>query len=123
MILHVDVRWLLERQAEVLPKQPEVHDYSGLVAAVARQRVDPPKLGYTTDAAWRAATLLHTIVMLRPLPADNALYAMLCTAVYMHASGETIDPPFGAMHSLVADLRANRADVYAAAELIRAWRV
>lgn len=43
MELHIDIRWLLERQAEVLPKHPSVHDFSNLVAAVARHRVNTPR--------------------------------------------------------------------------------
>jgi hypothetical protein len=42
--LHIDVRWLLDRQEELLGKELAVRDYSGLVAAVARHRVNTPHL-------------------------------------------------------------------------------
>ena len=44
-VIHIDVPWLLQRHEEVLPDQPTVNDFSALVAAVARHRVDPPRLG------------------------------------------------------------------------------
>jgi hypothetical protein len=121
--LHVDIRWLLERQAEVLPKEPTVHDFSGLVAAVARHRVNTPRLDYTADAAWRAAALFHEIVSVRPLPARNALYGALVAVAYMAASGEAVDAPYGALSDLAKQVRAGRADVYACADQIRRWRV
>jgi hypothetical protein len=123
MELHVDIRWLLERQAEVLPKEPSVHDFSGLVAAVARHRVNTPRLGYNSDAAWRAAALFHEIVLVRPLPARNALYGGLIAVAYMAASGEAVDAPYGALSELAKEVRAGRADVYECADRIRRWRV
>ncbi|MEY9966742.1 hypothetical protein ABIA33_004807 [Streptacidiphilus sp. MAP12-16] len=123
MDLLIDLRWLLERQAQVLPEHPEVHDYSGLVAAVARHRVDPPKIDYPADAARRAAALLHTLVLLRPLPARNALYASLCASVYMHSSGEGIDPPYGAMVEVCRAVQGKHTDVFQVADHIRSWRI
>jgi hypothetical protein len=121
--LHVDIRWLLERQAELLPKHPTVHDYSGLVAAVGRHRVNTPRIGALTDPAWRAAVLLHTVVRLRPLPARNALFGAAVAVSYMAACGEAVDPPYGALVDLARDLDAGHADAYDAADRIRSWRV
>ena len=74
-VIHIDVPWLLQRHEEVLPDQPTVNDFSALVAAVARHRVDPPRLGVDSDPAWRAAALLHTLALLKPLPSANARFA------------------------------------------------
>lgn len=74
-VIHIDVPWLLQRHEEVLPDQPTVNDFSALVAAVARHRVDPPRLGIDSDPAWRAAALLHTLALLKPLPSANARFA------------------------------------------------
>jgi hypothetical protein len=41
----MDIRWLLDRQEELLGKELGDRDYSGLVAAVARHRVNTPRLG------------------------------------------------------------------------------
>ncbi|MEE1931474.1 toxin Doc [Streptomyces sp. TRM 70351] len=123
MELHIDIRWLLERQADVLPKQPSVHDFSALVAAVARHRVNTPQIGATVDAAWRAAALLHTIIRLRPLPARNALYGAAVAVAYMDVAGEAVDAPYGALIDLARDLDAGHADIYDAADRLRSWRL
>ncbi|MBB5116922.1 toxin Doc [Streptomyces eurocidicus] len=123
MELHIDIRWLLERQAEILPKQPGVHDFSSLVAAVGRHRVNTPRVGAVVDAAWRAAALMHALVRLRPLPARNALFGAAVVVAYMSAAGEALDPPYGALIDLARDMDANRADAYGAADRIRSWRV
>jgi hypothetical protein len=121
--LLIDIRWLLERQAEVLPKQPEVHDFSNLVAVVARHRVNTPQIGATVDNAWRAAALMHAIIRLRPLPARNALYGAAVAVAYMDAASEAIDPPYGAMIDLARDIDVGRTDGYNAADRIRSWRI
>ncbi|MET7457803.1 toxin Doc [Streptomyces sp. NPDC005574] len=123
MELHIDIRWLLERQAEVLPKQPEVHDFSNLVAAVARHRVNTPQVGVRVDSAWRAAALMHAVIRLRPLPVRNALYGAAIVVSYMDAAGEAIDPPYGGLIDLARDIDAGRADGYDAADRIRSWRI
>ncbi|MBQ0826278.1 toxin Doc [Streptomyces tagetis] len=121
--LHIDVPWLLQRHEEVLPEQPAINDFSALVAAVARHRVDPPRLGVDSDPAWRAAALLHTLALLRPLPAANARFACATAVAYMYASGVGIDPPYGALVDLARDLMAADADVYAAADRLRSWQI
>ncbi|MFE6962121.1 toxin Doc [Streptomyces sp. NPDC057696] len=123
MDLYIDIRWLLERQAEVLPKQPSVHDFSNLVAAVARHRVNTPQVGVTVDNAWRAAALMHTIIRLRPLPARNALFGSAIAVAYMDAAGEGINPPYGALIDLARDIDASRIDAYDTADRIRSWRI
>jgi hypothetical protein len=123
MVLHIDVPWLLQRHEEVLPEQPAVADFSGLVAAVARHRVEPPRLGVDPDAAWRAAALLHTLALLRPLPASNARFSCATAVAYMHACGEGIDPPYGALIDLVRNFQSGDATVYDAADRIRSWRI
>lgn len=123
MELYVDIRWLLERQAEVLPKAPVVHDFSALVAAVGRHRVNTPKVGAVVDNAWRAAALMHALIRLRPLPARNTLFGVGIAVAYMSAAGEALDAPYGALVDLARDIEAARTDAYAAAARLRSWRV
>ncbi|MBT2384387.1 toxin Doc [Streptomyces sp. ISL-11] len=123
MELYIDIRWLLERQAEVLPKHPSVHDFSSLVAAVGRHRVNTPHVGAVVDESWRAAALMHAVIRLRPLPARNALFGAAVVISYMSAAGEALDPPYGALIDLARDIDAGRADAYDAADRIRSWRV
>ncbi|WP_129291825.1 toxin Doc, partial [Streptomyces lydicus] len=121
-ILHIDVRWLLQQHEQALPDQPIVSDFSALVAAVARHRVDPPRLGVTSDPAWRAAALLETLLLLKPLPAHNLRFACAIALAYMHASGEGIDPPYGDLVTLAQALTAGEIDIFGAADQIRTWR-
>ncbi|MEC4020563.1 toxin Doc [Streptomyces sp. H27-D2] len=123
MELYVDIRWLLERQAEVLPKHPAIHDFSSLVAAVGRHRVNTPKVGATVDSSWRAAALMHALIRLRPLPARNALFGAAIAVAYMNAAGEGLDAPYGALIDLARDVDAGRCDAYDAADRIRSWRI
>ncbi|GAA2260157.1 hypothetical protein GCM10010145_32190 [Streptomyces ruber] len=122
-VIHIDVPWLLRRHEEVLPGRPAVDDLSALVAAVARHRVDPPRPGAGSDAAWRAAALLHTLALLRPLPAANARFACATAVAYMAVSGAGVDPPHGALVDLVRDLVSGRTDVYGAAGRLRSWQI
>lgn len=41
----------------------------------------------------------------------------------MHASGEGLDAPYGALIELVREILSGKADVFAAADSIRAWRL
>ncbi|WP_438489368.1 toxin Doc [Streptomyces sp. S186] len=124
MILHIDVAWLLDVQERAVPEDVSVADYSALTAAVARHRTRIPRAGVAEpDAAWRAAALLDTLARLQPLPHRNALYACQVAVAYMHASGEGIDPPHGALVDLVREVRAGRTTVFQAAERLRDWRL
>lgn len=122
-VLYVDVRWLLHQQESVLPDHPVVSDFSALVAAVARHRVDPPRLGMDSDPAWRAAALLHTLVVLKPLPAYNVRFACAVAIAYMSMCGEGVDAPYGEIVELTKQLTADKTDVFDAAGRIRSWRI
>ncbi|MER7112564.1 toxin Doc [Streptomyces sp. NPDC000229] len=124
MVLYIDVPWLLDVQEQAVPEDVSVADYSALVAAVARHKTRIPRpTTAEPDPAWRAAALLHTLVRLQPLPHRNSLYACQVAVAYMHASGEGIDAPYGALVELVRDIRAAKATVYQAADRIRGWRI
>ncbi|MFG2563554.1 toxin Doc [Streptomyces sp. NPDC048496] len=124
MVLYIDVPWLLDVQEQAVPEDVTVADYSALVAAVARHKTRIPRpTTAEPDAAWRAAALLHTLVRLQPLPYRNSLYACQVAAAYMHASGEGIDAPYGALVELVRDIQSGKANVYQAGDHIRSWRI
>ncbi|MFJ9030592.1 toxin Doc [Streptomyces sp. NPDC102274] len=123
-VLYIDVAWLLDVQEQAVPEDVSVADYSALVAAVARHKTRIPRPATSEpDVAWRAAALIHTLVRLEPLPYRNSLYACQVAAAYMHASGEGIDPPYGALVELVRAIQSGKAGVYQAADQIRGWRV
>nr|WSX47529.1 toxin Doc [Streptomyces sp. NBC_00974]WSX54327.1 toxin Doc [Streptomyces sp. NBC_00974] len=123
MELHIDIRWLLDRQEELLGKDLGVLDYSGLVAAVARHRVNTPALATDEpDAYWRAAALLEQIVLLRPLPARNEYFGYGVAVAYIRASGKTVDDTFEPWRDLITDIRTLRLNVYDVADRLRSLR-
>ena len=75
MELLIDLAWLLERQALIMPTELDIADYSALAAAVQRHRVNTPRIGYEPDNAWRAAALLVTIAREEPLPARKTPFS------------------------------------------------
>ncbi|MCX5181444.1 toxin Doc [Streptomyces sp. NPDC059837] len=123
MELFVDVRWLLDRQERVLGKNLQIRDYSALVAAVARHRVNTPHLDVgEPDAYWRAAALLDTLVLQRPLPARNELYGYGVAVAYIEASGETVAASEEQWIQLIEDIKALRLDTFDIADRLRSWR-
>ncbi|MEV7533015.1 toxin Doc [Streptomyces hydrogenans] len=123
MELHVDLRWLLDRQEDLLGKELAVRDYSGLMAAVARHKVDSPSIDVAEpDAYWRAAALLDTLVLLRPLAARNAFFAYGVTVAYIRASGKTVDDGFESWRTLIRDIRGLRLSVYDIADRLRSMQ-
>ncbi|MFI0977258.1 toxin Doc [Streptomyces sp. NPDC021093] len=120
MELHIDVRWLLDRQEELLGKELAVLDYSALVAAVARHRVNTPQLAVgSPDAYWRAAALLEQIVLLRPLPARNEYFGYGVAVAYLRASGEELSTAYEPWRDLVRDIQALRVSVFDVADRLR----
>ncbi|MFF0746918.1 toxin Doc [Streptomyces sp. NPDC004111] len=120
MDLHIDVRWLLDRQEELLGKELAVLDYSALVAAVARHRVNTPQLAVgAPDAHWRAAALLEQLVLLRPLPARNEYFGYGVALAYLRASGQHIDDAYEPWRDLIRDIQALRVNVYDIADRLR----
>ncbi|MYT77506.1 hypothetical protein YW3DRAFT_06495 [Streptomyces sp. MnatMP-M77] len=124
MDLHVDIRWLLDRQEELLGKELAVRDYSALVAAVARHQVNTPSLDESApDTFWRAAALLEQIVLLRPLPARNELFGYGVATAYIEASGESVNAvAYEPWRDLITDIQALRLTVYDVADRLRSWR-
>lgn len=120
MELHIDIRWLLDRQEDLLGKDLEIQDYSGLVAAVARHRVNTPALATDEpDPYWRAAALLEQIVLLRPLPARNEYFGYGVAVAYIRASGKIVDDAFEPWRDLILDIRALRLNVFDVAARLR----
>ncbi|MCF3104057.1 toxin Doc [Streptomyces roseoverticillatus] len=123
MELLIDIRWLLDRQQDLLGKELAVRDYSGLAAAIARHRVNTPSLEVDDpDAYWRAAALLDTLVLQRPLPARNEFFAYGVAVAYIEASGETVDAPYEQWRDLINDVRALRLTVFDIASRLRSWQ-
>ncbi|MFF3327071.1 hypothetical protein [Streptomyces sp. NPDC002889] len=74
------------------------------------------------DAYWRAAALLDTIVLQRPLPARNELYGYAVAVAYIEASGETVVAAQEQWIQLIEDIKALRVDTFDLADRLRSWR-
>ncbi|EGX60605.1 MULTISPECIES: hypothetical protein [Streptomyces] len=121
--LFVDYRWFLERQEDILRRDLTVNDLSILVGMAQRHRANTPRLDQADpDAFWRAATFLEEIVLLRPLPARNEVFAYGVAIAYLEASGERVDQKFELWRDLIHDVRAFQLDSYGIAEKLRAWK-
>lgn len=122
MDLHVDYRWFLERQEDILRSDLTVNDLSVLVGMAARHRVNTPSLDHSDpDAFWRAAVFLEECVLLRPLPARNEAYGYGVAIAYLEASGTTVKTDYELWRDLISDVRALRLDVYDIADRLRSW--
>ncbi|MFE5485181.1 toxin Doc [Streptomyces sp. NPDC056527] len=123
MDLHIDHRWLLERQEDILRKDLTVNDLSVLVGMSTRHRVNTPRLDQADpDAFWRAAVLLEECVLLRPLPARNELYGYGIAISYLEASGHRVDTSYEPWRDLIHEIRSLRLDSYDIADRLRSWR-
>ncbi|MER6409354.1 toxin Doc [Streptomyces viridosporus] len=123
MDLHINIRWLLDRQEELLGKGLAVRDYSGLVAAVARHRVNTPHLNVgSPDVYWRAATLLEQLVLLRLLPARNEFFGYGVVVACIRAPGQDVDTTYDPWRDLITDIRALRPTSYDIADRLRSIR-
>jgi len=100
-----------------------VRDYSGLVAAVARHRVNTPYLNVgSADVYWRAATLLEQLVLLRLLPARNEFFGYGVVVACTRASGQDVDTTYDPWRDLITDIRALRPTIYDIADRLRSIR-
>ncbi|MFF3159325.1 hypothetical protein [Streptomyces sp. NPDC057910] len=71
------------------------------------------------DAYWRAATLLHALVLLRPLPEYNDYFGYAIAVAYLEASGKTVDAAYEPWRNLITDIRMLRVGVHDVADRLR----
>lgn len=114
---------LLDRQEELLGKELGVLDYSALVAAVARHRVNTPQLHVgSPDTHWRAAALMEQIVLLRLASPQRVLRVRRCRRIYQGIWGSVDTTAYEPWRDLIADIRALRLTVYDIADRLRSMR-
>lgn len=121
--MKIDLAWAWNVLAHHLPSDPTVWDPSGIEAAVARHSCDlvmapeaPPH-----DTAWRAAALLHTLIVCPPLDSPmNEFYAMAVTRSYCAAAGWKRLPEPIALGDLIDQAKAEHADIQRIAHELRA---
>ncbi|WP_245997295.1 hypothetical protein [Streptomyces armeniacus] len=77
---------------------------------------------YYEEPASRAATFLHTALLLEPFSDFNASIGAGCADMYMRQSDQPFIPPPGAMAQLVREIRAERTGLAAIARRLREWK-
>jgi hypothetical protein len=120
----VDAGWILEVQTRVTPINTPIVDWSALDAMAKRHAYEQPygQL-YFEEAAARAATFLHTAVLLRPFAEYNSVIGWACAQQYMQASGQPIRPPKSdEVHLLTGAIRAQEATLRDTARAVASWR-
>jgi len=124
LILYVDAGWVLNVQVDVSPVNTPVRDWGALHCMSERHRYERfAGEPYYEEAAARAATFLHTSLILEPFSDYNAVIGAACAQMYLEESGEAIAPPSGAMVGLIRDIRDNRLRLSETARRLRAWAV
>ncbi|GAA0490922.1 MULTISPECIES: hypothetical protein [Streptomyces] len=123
MILYVDAGWILNVQIEVSPENTPVRDWGALHCMAERHRYERfAGEPYYEEAATRAATFLHTALLLQPFSEYNAVIGAACADTYLEDSGERIAPPPRGMVQLVSDIRSGAADLLETALRLRDWK-
>ncbi|MBT2504927.1 hypothetical protein J7I98_03250 [Streptomyces sp. ISL-98] len=122
--IRVDAGWILEIQTRVSPVNTPIADWGALDTMAKRHMFEQPhgQLYYEAPAA-RAATFLHSAVLLRPFADYNSVIGWACAERYMIASGEPIRPPKpDEVHLLTGAIRAQEATLRDIARAITGWQ-
>ncbi|WP_030616881.1 hypothetical protein [Streptomyces sclerotialus] len=123
MILTIDAGWILGIQAANVPSDPRLRDWGALHAVVERHRFQRfAGEIYYEETPTRAASLLHTMVLLKPFEDYNGIIGAACAWAYMEQSGEALAPTPGGMAQLVRDVREKEADLAVVAKRLRSWK-
>ncbi|WP_406349832.1 hypothetical protein [Streptomyces sp. NBC_00658] len=70
----------------------------------------------------RAATFLHTALLLRPFTDYNLVIGWACTSQYMHVSGQPLQAKDDDLYELAQEVRAQEADLRTIAQRLESWR-
>ncbi|NGO69714.1 hypothetical protein [Streptomyces boncukensis] len=123
MTLYLDAGWILNVQIEVSPPNTPVRDWGSLHCMTERHKYERiAGEPYYEEVPTRAATFLHTALLLEPFSDYNAAIGAACAQMYMAMSGEPVMPPPGGMAKLVQEAREQRAGLGDVARRLRDWK-
>ncbi|WP_432747292.1 hypothetical protein H7827_23805 [Streptomyces sp. JH002] len=121
--LYVDTGWVLNVQLEVGPPSTPIRDWGALQCMAERHRYERfAGEAYYEEAVTRAATFLHTALLLEPFADFNAAIGAACARMYLDLSEQPISPPPGAMAQLTRSIREHKTDLQDTARQLRDWR-
>ncbi|MET9291104.1 fic family toxin-antitoxin system, toxin component [Streptomyces sp. NPDC003077] len=117
---HIDARQLLWA-ARRLPGAPGVHDHGALIAAAHRTTAEVFRNEVYDSAPLKAAALLQTLVLLRPLEHGNRMLGFGAARAFLAANGLHIRPRPDELRALLASVEPGAAGVRAVAERLTRW--
>ncbi|MFF3878962.1 hypothetical protein [Streptomyces sp. NPDC001978] len=122
-IFRVDVGWVLQVQSAISPLNVPIADWGALGFMADRHKFERERgTLYYEEVPARAATFLHTALLLRPFTDYNLVIGWGCTHQYMHLSGQTVQVKDEELYDLAQAVRAQEADLRTVAQRLEAWR-
>ncbi|MFE7028855.1 hypothetical protein ACFU9Y_00995 [Streptomyces sp. NPDC057621] len=122
-IIRVDVGWVLQIQSAISPLNVPIADWGALGFMADRHTFERERGAlYYEEPAARAATFLHTALLLRPFTDYNLVIGWACTSQYMHLSGQPLQAKDEELYDLAQAVRAQEADLRAIAQRLEFWR-
>ncbi|MFI1701461.1 hypothetical protein [Streptomyces bobili] len=122
-IIRVDVGWVLQIQSAISPLNVPISDWGSLGYMADRHKFER-ELGvlYYEEVASRAATFLHTALLLRPFTDYNLVIGWACASQYMRLSGQPLQPKDDDLYELARAVRGQEADLRTVAQRLESWR-
>ncbi|MFI9772841.1 hypothetical protein ACIHJG_39290 [Streptomyces sp. NPDC052415] len=122
-IIRVDVGWVLQIQSAISPLNVPITDWGVLGFMADRHKFEREQgVLYYEEPAARAATFLHTALLLRPFADYNLVIGWACTSQYMHVSGQPLQVKDDDLYELAQAVRAQQADLRGVAQRLESWR-
>ncbi|MER6738429.1 hypothetical protein [Streptomyces puniciscabiei] len=121
-IIRVDAGWVLQVQSAISPLNVPITDWGALALMADRHKFERERgVLYYEEAASRAATFLHTALLLRPFADYNLVIGWACTYQYMQLSGEPVHPKNEELYELARAVRAQEVDLRDIARRLESW--
>ncbi|MFE2538278.1 hypothetical protein [Streptomyces sp. NPDC059371] len=122
-IIRVDVGWVLQIQSAISPLNVPIADWGALDFMASRHTFERERgVLYYEEAASRAATFLHTALLLRPFTDYNLVIGWACTSQYMQVSGQPLQAKDDDLYELAQAVREQEADLRTVAQRLESWR-
>ncbi|MFD5574005.1 hypothetical protein [Streptomyces cadmiisoli] len=122
-IIRVNVGWVLQIQSAISPLNVPIADWGALGFMADRHTFERERgVLYYEEAASRAATFLHTALLLRPFTDYNLVIGWACARQYMHVSDQPLQAKDDELYKLAQAVRAQEADLRTVAQRLESWR-
>ncbi|MFE7838655.1 hypothetical protein ACFU53_22165 [Streptomyces sp. NPDC057474] len=122
-IIRVDTGWVLQIQAAISPLNVPISDWGALGFMADRHKFERERgTLYYEEVPARAATFLHSALLLRPFTDYNLVIGWGCTHQYMHLSGQPVQAKDEELYELAQAVRGQEADLRIVAQRLDAWR-